>query len=239
MPNWWEGTAGFRFKFGSYIAIGVLLILSWIAATSVSFTFTFSLKENAFDFDTVIKFLGPAFIASLFVERAVEVVVTTWRKLGREELETSRDELQSDYATANAAPPLADQDAENTRQAEIAEAKQNLDASKKAIQDYRQDTLQMAVGFNLLFSFVLALVGVRLLIQFFDIPYLDCLTGLEVDVEDCPSGQETAQSAHTFLVGVDVFITTVIIAGGSAGVHSIVGAITSFADQTAERARNA
>ena len=67
--------AGKRIRWGSLVAALLIAVLAYYL--SESFLFVFSLKENALEFTTVIGLLGPALIASLFVERAVQVVVTT------------------------------------------------------------------------------------------------------------------------------------------------------------------
>ncbi len=67
------------------IVVGIIAFLT--TAFADNFSFTFSLKEKAFAFDTVLQNVGPAIIASLFIERAVEVVVQTWRKFGKQNIE--------------------------------------------------------------------------------------------------------------------------------------------------------
>lgn len=209
--------AGKKFRWGSLVAVLIIAALAY--PLSKSFLLVFSLKENALEFTTVIGLLGPALVASLFVERAVEVVVTTWRKLGRDQKETELSALESEQKAAPSNVNIS----------------KTIKDTKSAIVEYRQETLQMAVGFSIAFSFILTLAGVRLLTQFFEIPYIDCLTGLEIEPEECPSGLDQLKSHFRWLTGFDILITTLIIAGGSEGLHSIVSAITSFADKTASK----
>lgn len=214
-----------KFSLSDYpnVKIYISLIVIGLGAFLLAylFPFTFPLKKDAFKLDEVMHILGPAIIAALLVERAVEVIVMAWRKFGRMVIENEIKVIGENL------PNLNDEEKANAE----------IDLTKK-IQElfkYKNDTLQRAAAFSLFFSFLIALVGVRVLIPFFDIDadLLNCMTGLENEPEECPSGiDDVAKTHYAALVRLDVFIATFVIAGGSAGLHSIVSAITNFADKT-------
>lgn len=196
------------------IALVFIFLLSGLLASD--FLFVFSLRENAFQFSTLMQLMGPAIIASLFIERAVEIFVSSPRKLKRKEIEKTISLSQA----ANAHEPR-DETVLRSLQKQISQ-----------LTDYRQKTLLRAVLFSLSLSFFSALLGVRLLTQFFDIPYIDCLTGLEFEPEECPSGLEVARAHFLWLTRFDIFLTTLILSGGSEGLHSIIRAIIRFAENS-------
>jgi Na+-driven multidrug efflux pump len=177
---------------------------------------TFTIKPDVFDANSVASILFPAVIASLFIERAAEIFVISLRKGTREVKESALSELKNKITNA---------DDETTPT--LLEEEQVLDAQ---IKNYKRETVQWASAFSIVFSLLVVVVGIRLLSPFFDITYIDCLSGVEIIPEECPSGIENIQGYYDWFVRVDIFISTFVIAGGAAGIHSVVSAITSFAD---------
>ena len=121
--------------------------------------------------------------------------------------------------------PWRDAEADK-RQAALDSAKRTADpgqikVASDALHDYRGDTQQYAFGVALLLGFAAAIVGVRALWPLLTTPNLTGVSG----------SQQTA-----FHV-VDVFLSAVMVAGGAAGIHSVVTAFTSFFDATGEKAR--
>lgn len=207
------------------------------------FLFTFPFKGSSFDIDTITSLLGPAFIAAAFVERAVEIIVQTWRKFGREHLETTKKLIKEQLDTARAQNAELDTNtADNAHKLVIDTEKLAADliAANASLSQYRQKTQKIASATAVGLSFLVALVGVRLLTPFFDIDtdVLNCITGFESDPEKCSSSISVAHIYYSFLTAIDIFLTTFILAGGTAAIHSLVKIITSYADATSDRARN-
>jgi len=214
-----------RFGWGTIAIAIVLFICAWIVP-SVSL-FTFPINSKIFTLEKLLLLLWPAVVASLFIERAVEAIVVGWRKLGREHIEWRIDQIgkKIDKAKTLDAQIPGKQDELDTLANELHKHEYFRD-------NYKRHTVEMAFGFILFFSFTVSAFGIRLITPFFDIPYLDCITGLEIEPEECPSGYLNAKAHYEWLVRMDVLVSSFIIAGGSTGLHSIVDAITSFAEKT-------
>jgi hypothetical protein len=103
---------------------------------------------------------------------------------------------------------------------EKAAASPDPEAVKKAsnaLDEYKGQTQRYASGTSLTLSALAALAGVRALGPF-------------ANLSATPADQ------HEFFTCVDMVLTTALLAGGADGIHSIVNAITSFADSTAKQA---
>lgn len=186
---------------------------------------SFQIKENVISTQNAINILAPAFIAAMFIERAVEIFVISIRKNQKEIYEIALEEESGNLAQA-------------TDDDERGKCAKRIDILNKKIIHYKRDTTKLSTIFSLFFSLLIAIVGIRLLAPFFEISFLDCLSGLNITPEDCPSGLENLATSYDWFVRLDIFISTFVIAGGAAGIHSIVDAITSFADRTKEANQN-
>ena len=187
---------------GIWGPFAILVLASYLF--SGHFQYSYDLKEGASSTDLLIMALAPAFVSALLVERAVEIVVAKSR--GAEQRQREED---------------------------IAALAQTDTADRSAIQsrlDYQRGTARLALSASLGFSFLLALAGVRILSQLFEIPLLECVHDpILIDPEECPNELEDVRDHYQFFLGVDLLITTLVIAGGSDGLHAIVNAITQFA----------
>lgn len=103
---------------------------------------------NTVKFDGAKSFsdvLLPAFVTAIFIERAVDVFVSTWRKLGRETKEAQLTKLKTDQS--------------NDAQVKTLE---------QEISEYRQHTHLYAFVVNIAFAFIVAIAGIRVLAPFVD-----------------------------------------------------------------------
>jgi len=87
------------------------------------------------------------------------------------------------------------------------------------LDDYRGMTQRYAFAVSFTLSLAASVAGVRALEPFL--------------VNTPQTGAESHQ--FVFFVAVDVLLTAAVLAGGADGIHSIVNAVTSFFDASAER----
>lgn len=205
----------------SAVSAIVIIIIACLFFPSFS-GISFEIKENIISPQNVLNLLAPAFIAALFIERAVEIFVISIRKNKSELIETELVEARLKLAQA-------------TEKTEIEQWNIHIEILDKKIKRFKRDTTKLSTFFSLIFSFLIAVIGIRLFAPFFDINFLDCLSGVNITPEDCPSGIDNLAKSYDWFVRLDIFISTFVIAGGAAGMHSIVDAITSYADRTKEQ----
>jgi hypothetical protein len=149
----------------------------------------------------VANLLAPLFLASAFIERAAEVVITPWRDPGY-------NDIRAKLTAASAAnPPNAAQ----------------VNALTQELSDYVAETTRYAFIVVFFFGLVAAMIGIRALSPFLGKP-------LEGAISD--AGQR-----ETFII-FDVVLSAALLAGGSNGIHSIVDAVTSFFDASAQKMQN-
>jgi len=150
--------------------------------------------------------IGWLFAVSLFVERAVEVVVLVFRDQQADAL----DEAEA-RATAMVAA-LAGSAA--TSQADKDKAAKDAATARAQSVTYRAETKEMALLVGFAFGVFVSLAGVR------------ALHGLLAD--SAPTG--------TLFTVADIVVTGAMLAGGSEGIHRMANAFTSFMDSLSSRA---
>jgi hypothetical protein len=150
--------------------------------------------------------LAPLAFAATVVERAVEILVSPWRDTGASKLEKA--------VAAIKARPV--DPATNTQNA--GELKQASDA----IDEYRGDTQRYAFAVSLTLSVLVSIAGVRALGPFVDATRLN-------------DPKVTTEAQRLFFLAVDVALSAALLAGGADGIHSVVNAVTSFFDNTANK----
>jgi hypothetical protein len=150
--------------------------------------------------------IGWLFAVSLFVERAVEVVVMVFR-------DSEADLL--DEAEASAAKTVAVLAGSGTANKDVMDAAVK-DASSAHNQKviYRAETKEIALLVGFVFGIFVSLAGVR------------ALHGLFLDAT--PTG--------TLFTVADILVTGAMLAGGSEGIHRIANAFTSFMDSLSAQA---
>jgi len=174
------------------------------------------------DYTTVPTVLAPLMLAALFIERAVEVIISPWRDEGAERL---RNKMAS--ANRNTA-------AVSTQQAVTDELTQ-----------YKGKTRRYAFTIALLLGMASAMVGVRAVWPFVDDAngvYIAAHTSkdtqgneTEVKAQGNPINDPNQQYFKRSFIVVDVLLSALMLAGGANGIHSIVTAFTSFFDNAAQR----
>ncbi len=152
--------------------------------------------------------LAPLAFAATVVERAVEILVSPWR-----DAEASKLERAVDADKARPADPAAS-----------AQKAADLKTATDALDEYRGDTQRYAFAVSLTLSILVSIAGVRALGPFADASKLN-------DVKITPQAQ------HLFFLCIDVGLSAALLAGGADGIHSIVNAVTSFFDATANKAK--
>jgi hypothetical protein len=147
--------------------------------------------------------MSPLILASAFIERAVEILVSPWRDTEAAKLAGAITAIKNRVVDASD-PTAVLQLAKNTADLQVASA---------ALDEYRGQTQRYAFSVNLVLSFCAAAVGVRALFPF-------------LDVAGFHKSASVMQQAY--FRNYDVLITTALLAGGADGLHSIINSITSF-----------
>ncbi|MGC2639810.1 MAG: hypothetical protein WA294_21685 [Acidobacteriaceae bacterium] len=176
---------------------------------------------------TVSTILAPLLLTALFIERAVEVIVSAWRDEG------------------------ADQRANAVKTAKrSAAAIATQDAAVGELTRYKGKTKRYALALALVLGASAAIVGVRALW-----PFVDDANGKFAAasiVTDKTSGKSTENPSvgnpinadenkdlKSAFITVDILLSALLLAGGASGIHSIMSAFTSFFDATAQKNQQA
>ena len=156
--------------------------------------------------------LAPLAFAAAVVERAVEILVSPWRDAGASKL----DGVVAAIKARPADPPT---DAVNATA---------LKAASDALDDYRGETQRYAFAVSQLRYQSWSASLVYALIE----PFVDN-SWLQV-----PQSFDHVPGATTVFLCVDVALSAALLAGGADGVHSVVNAVTSFFDDTADKRKS-
>jgi hypothetical protein len=98
----------------------------------------------------------------------------------------------------------------------------DLKTASDALDEYRGETQKYAFGLSLTLSMLVAMVGVRALGPFLDNAKF----------------HTTSHAQQLYFLCLDVALSAALLAGGADGIHSLVNAVTSFFDATAEKAKS-
>lgn len=159
---------------------------------------TLSLK-----FTDLVTKMSPLILASTFIERAVEILISPWRDTQAAKLAGAVTAIKNRVVDASD-PTAVQQLSKNTA---------DLQAASAALDEYRGETQRYAFTVGLVLSFCAAAVGVRALFPF-------------LDGGAFPKTVSVMQQAY--FRNYDVLITTALLAGGADGMHAIISSITSF-----------
>lgn len=183
-----------------FLILGGLAVLAFYTATqNVTLPFLPVTGES------IVDLLAPLFVISLFLERAQEVIVSSWRGFARQQKQNLIEEKTNAREIAIGKPDAeAAQDLTN----EILEAKHDLF-------DFRTKTSRMSFLLGLGVGILIAIVGVRILLPLVDI------AGLGID--------SMQLKIFTF---IDVLLTGAVLGGGSDGIHKLIVVITDFLEST-------
>ncbi len=161
----------------------------------------------AVSLDKLAGLLSPIAFAAAVVERGVEILISPWR-------DAEASKLERTVAAIKARPPNA-----ATAASDAAE----LQAASDALNDYRGATQRYAFAVSLTLSILVSIAGVRALGPFLDPAKFELL-------------KTSHPEQHTYFLSIDVALTATLLAGGADGVHSVVNAITSFFNASADKA---
>ncbi len=161
----------------------------------------------------ILQLLTSLFLIALFLERALEVFLTTLRGPDAADKElavaTARREVE-----AAEAPIEAIGGAQN--QALLAQAREVLRAAEQVRTSYKSQTQRYALWTGLTLGLLVSAAGIRTLQPL-------------VDSTELPQ--------KPFFNLIDAFLTGGLIAGGSDGIHKITQVFTNFMESTANRAK--
>lgn len=156
--------------------------------------------------------MAPLAFAAAVVERAVEILLSPWRDAEASKLDKRITAIQN----RKAEDPVA-----------IAQKEADLKAASEALDEYRGKTQKFAFAVSILVSTCVAIAGVRVLQ-----PFLDSNKSIE-------AFQKAHPAQFAYFLSVDVGLTTALLAGGADGVHSVMNAVTTFFNTTADNTSKA
>ncbi|MFC1573315.1 hypothetical protein ACFL6M_06920 [Candidatus Eisenbacteria bacterium] len=161
---------------------------------------------------------GYLVLISLFVERAIEVVLSAWRSQGADLLDwTIRNKKKqlSEHETLSAEGPRPAQHSQTS----IQTLKNELEKLEEDRVIYSAKSRFAAQWLGVGIGLLVALVGVRVLGNILNTSAL------------------TGKQAGAFII-VDVLVTGVVLAGGSEAINKIMRVYNSFMSSTEQKAKN-
>jgi hypothetical protein len=150
--------------------------------------------------------LAPLAFAAACIERAVEILISPWR-------DAEASKLAKRVAAIQARPADPAAHAQNA---------EDLKTASDALDEYRGATQRYAFAVSLTISVLVSMAGVRALGSF-------------VPADQLKDPKFTQGAQYMFFLSVDVALSAALLAGGADGIHSLVNAVTSFFDSTADR----
>jgi len=198
--------------------VGVLVI---VAAVIVAMKFgPNELQLNPDISKQFVSFFTELTAIALFVERALEVLVTPWREKGAQAIDVAATAAQGalrahqDQTKATTLAP----EAVAALAAKAPDLQQKAQQSAQALAEYRAETQRIAFVASLAVGMAVSLVGFRALDFFVQ-------GGVQTDLAAYPRQLKLFQA-------LDVVLTGAVISGGADGLHQMVTIFTNFADKT-------
>lgn len=183
------------------VLVGSLLGAGYFAPAALNFV--------DITWEVVFSHLGMVVLLTLFVERAQEVILTTWRAQSSEACELAILEAERHLANAK-------KDVEPEKAVAIAERLSQLRAQKL---NHKARTRTLALRLGLAMGLLVSVVGVRVLAPLLEEGSLLALLPYQL----------TAFNA------VDILLTGSVIAGGSDGVHKLAEFYRVFMENQSKR----
>jgi hypothetical protein len=153
----------------------------------------------------LLSVMSPLLLVAGFIERSVEVIISPWRDAGAYKLSQALAVLKGIASVSPSDAVLA-----------------QIKALSDELVDYRGKTQQYAFVVSVALSVTSASVGVRALWPLLDIKAKNSF-------EQADPAQQGA-----FMV-VDVILSTMLLAGGADGIHTVVNSFTTFFSTTAQK----
>ncbi len=176
---------------------------------------------KSFGFDEVAQLLTFLALIALFLERALEVFINTWRRPREEEIENdiqSCERIIAELKTkADSGVSAVESASENSTKDEL--GKLLLNRAK-----YKSQTRKVALWTALFIGLLISGVGIR---------SLETLINLK-ELKEFPPDQQPifyAEQVCIFRV-LDTLLTGGLIAGGSDGIHKITQVLAVFLEET-------
>ena len=223
---------------GTLLVVGIILLSALLFPNSVTF--------RTFGFNEVSQLLTLLVLVSLFLERALEVFINTWRLPRQEELE---NEIQNNERVIEEKRGLRETKIENppqimTKETEVSKdpitltqstqvtkipegaekltAELNLElvklkANEQLRSAYKSQTRKIALWTALSVGLLISGVGVR---------------SLDTLLQPVPQGALNANIQGLVFRCLDVLLTGGLIAGGSDGIHKITQLASTFFEET-------
>jgi hypothetical protein len=186
-----------------FVTLAVLAVAGYWSGTRFE-QFSF----NPITAQSLLSILLPLLVIAVFVERAQEVFVSSWRELKRHELDHAQQVAFAERAAVKGSDP-----------AKIAAAEKKLADANWELEKYKAQTRKHAFLLSLCSGVIISAAGVRILkpLMSWDIEY----TGAQ-------------KLVFNF---VDIFLTGGLIGGGSDGIHQMMNLLinrTKAANAAAE-----
>ena len=199
--------------------VSLVVLLTVVVYTSIEFD---EVLFNPVTIDSIVGLLTPLFVIALFLERTQEVFISTWRKIGRDELESGKARTKQDLSAAE--NQLTTLQQANAAPGDLQEAQSQVDILGAQLVDkeneitlYKGETRRTAFLVGITAGILVSVVGVRVLHPLMDADFE--LAGLQDVAFD----------------SLDIFITGGLLGGGSDGIHKGVSVITDFLDATRDK----
>jgi hypothetical protein len=169
----------------------------------------------------VLQLLMLLFVIALFLERALEVFINTWRGARSGTLDHNVQDAQQAVADLTAVPE-AKRNAAWQGEADWAAA--YLSNARRDVTAYKTRTKQVALQTSFIGGLLVSAVGMR---------------SIEMLVN--PDAFKALAATNPFQVSafhlVDVALTGLVLAGGSDAIHKIMQVYTNFMDATSKKAQ--
>ncbi len=183
-----------------------LIALLFVAVTGAPLVLEF--KPNFLEEGQ--RLITSLFLVAVFLERALEVFVVTWRGPESNRLDAEISLISEQIALEAARSGSSEK---------LLQLQRDLAAKQRKRISYKSDTQRMALWGGLLMGVLIGVAGLRVLSSL--LANLDQLQGLQ---------------AIVFRI-TDVLLTGGLLAGGSEGIHKIYKVYSEFMDATANRAK--
>jgi hypothetical protein len=155
---------------------------------------------------------GYLILISLFVERVIEVILSSWRSGGADKLDRQINKLSQKIVNLNNR-----EDLDPGEKAKLKEAEETLGKVRDERTEYSSASRFASIWIGVVVGVIVALAGVRILGNLLDTSPL------------------TDDIHKNLLIVVDVSLTGFVLAGGSEAINKIMKIYNSFTTKVAEK----
>ena len=140
-------------KLPTLAALTGIVLCFFVPSTTSLF---FKAKDNIFEIQSLINIIAPAFICSLFIERAAEGFILAFRRANRVDIENRLMQMLSILEKATTESDVAEIKAQERKKKDI----------ENEYKEYRRITVRIAFSVTIAFSAIIASLGIRVLAPF-------------------------------------------------------------------------